>query len=128
MKMVLWQFKQFPGAGKTFIITHLVSKLIKENNAENSKILVITYMNSAVNNFKNRIKNILKEENINSKNNYEVMTIHSLAVKIIKEKPQGLMINDEFLILDDLQKSIIINECIKKYKETESGKRVYSFL
>ncbi len=116
-----------PGAGKTFIITHLVSKLIKEKSAENSKILVLTYMNSAVNNFKNRIKSILKEENINSKNNYEVMTIHSLAVKIIKEKPQGLMINDEFLILDDLQKSIIINDCIKKYKETESGKRVYPF-
>lgn len=116
-----------PGAGKTFIITHLVSKLIKEKNAESSKILILTYMNSAVNNFKNRIKTILKEENINSRNNYEVMTIHSLAVKIIKEKPQGLMINDEFLILDDLQKSIIMNECIKNYIETESGKRVYNF-
>ena len=57
-----------PGAGKTFIITHLpYRKLIKEKSAENSKILVLTYMNSAVNNFKNRIKSILKEENIKFK-------------------------------------------------------------
>ena len=45
-------------------------------------------MNSAVNNFKGRIKNILEENEIDEKNSYEVMTIHTLAVKIIKEKPE----------------------------------------
>ena len=34
------------------------------------------------------------------------MTIHSLAVKIIKEKPEVVMLSDEFNIADDLQKNI----------------------
>ena len=40
-------------------------------------------MNSAVNNFKVRIKKILEEKKIEEKNSYEVMTIHSLAAKFI---------------------------------------------
>lgn len=116
-----------PGAGKTFIITNLVSKLIEEKRNQNSKILILTYMNSAVNNFKTRIKKILSDKNISSRNTYEVMTIHSLAVKIIKEKPEVLMLSDEFLILDEFQQNIILSECIKKYKETESGNRVFNY-
>lgn len=105
-----------PGAGKTFIVTNLVAKLLKEKRHEKSKILILTYMNSAVNNFKGRIKNILRENDIKEENSYEVMTIHSLAVKIIKEKPEIVMLSDEFNIADDLQKSIILNECINNFK------------
>ena len=76
-----------PGAGKTFIVTNLVTKLIKEGKHKPGKILILTYMNSAVNNFKGRIAKLLEENEINEANPYEVMTIHSLAVKIIKEKP-----------------------------------------
>src|SRR3712207_7268179 len=72
-----------PGAGKTFIITNLVCQLIEEMEVENreGKILVLTYMNSAVNNFKSRIRGILTEKNL-PKSRFEVMTIHSLAMKI----------------------------------------------
>ena len=66
-------------------------------------------MNSAVNNFKGRIKKILQDNEIKEENSYEVMTIHSLAVKIIKEKPEIVMLNDEFNIADDLQKNIIFD-------------------
>ena len=45
-----------PGAGKTFIVTNLVAKLIEEKKLKKGKILILTYMNSAVNNFKVRIK------------------------------------------------------------------------
>ena len=48
-----------PGAGKTFIVTNLVAKLLCENKHKGGKILILTYMNSAVNNFKGRIKKIL---------------------------------------------------------------------
>lgn len=105
-----------PGAGKTFIVTNLVAKLLMKNKHAGSKILILTYMNSAVNNFKGRIKSILKENKIKEENYYEVMTIHSLAVKIIKEKPEVVMLNEEFSIADDLQKSIILNECINNFR------------
>lgn len=105
-----------PGAGKTFIVTNLVAKLLAENKNEKGKILVLTYMNSAANNFKGRIKKILEDKNIESANKFEVMTIHSLAVKIIKEKPEVMMLSDEFNIADDLQKTIILNDCINTFR------------
>lgn len=85
-----------PGAGKTFIVTNLVAKLLCENKHKGGKILILTYMNSAVNNFKGRIKKILQDNEIKEENSYEVMTIHSLAVKIIKEKPETVMLSEEY--------------------------------
>ena len=113
-----------PGAGKTFIVTNLVAKLLCENKHKGGKILILTYMNSAVNNFKGRIKKILQDNEIKEENSYEVMTIHSLAVKIIKEKPETVMLSEEFSIADDLQKNIILNECINNFK-LNGGQRAF---
>lgn len=115
-----------PGAGKTFIVTNLVARLLREGKHDNSKILILTYMNSAVNNFKGRIKNLLIDNEIKEENSYEVMTIHSLAVKIIKEKPEVVMLNEEFSIADDLQKNIILNECIYNYR-INGGEKVFQW-
>ena len=113
-----------PGAGKTFIVTNLVAKLLCENKHKGGKILILTYMNSAVNNFKGRIKKILQDNEIKEENSYEVMTIHSLAVKIIKENPEVVMLSEEFNIADDLQKNIILNECINNFK-LNGGQRLF---
>ena len=115
-----------PGAGKTFIVTNLVAKLLREGKHDNSKILILTYMNSAVNNFKGRIKQLLIDNDIKEENSYEVMTIHSLAVKIIKEKPEVVMLNEEFSIADDLQKNIILNECIQNYR-MNGGEKIFQW-
>ncbi|MGL5694175.1 MAG: UvrD-helicase domain-containing protein, partial [Peptostreptococcaceae bacterium] len=115
-----------PGAGKTFIVTNLVLKLLEDNYTENGKILILTYMNSAVNNFKGRIRKILEEKELKKDNCYEVMTIHSLAVKIIKEKPEIIMLNEEFSIADDLQKNIILTECINRYRAS-GGEKIFNF-
>lgn len=117
-----------PGAGKTFIVTNLVAKLLVEQKHKGGKILILTYMNSAVNNFKGRIKKILEDNNISEENSYEVMTIHSLAVKIIKEKPEVVMLNEEFSIADDLQKTIILNECINNFRLNGGEKAFRYFL
>ena len=115
-----------PGAGKTFIVTNLVAKLLRDGKHEKSKILILTYMNSAVNNFKGRIKKILIENEIKEENSYEVMTIHSLAVKIIKEKPEVVMLDEEFSIADDYQKNIILNECIQNYRRN-GGEKIFQW-
>lgn len=115
-----------PGAGKTFIVTNLVAKLLEEKRQGKGKILILTYMNSAVNNFKVRIKKILEEKNIDEKNSYEVMTIHSLAVKIIKEKPEIVMLNEDFNIADDLQKTMILGDCINNFK-LNGGEKAFRF-
>ncbi|UEL46341.1 ATP-dependent helicase [Terrisporobacter hibernicus] len=115
-----------PGAGKTFIVTNLVAKLLEEKRQGKGKILILTYMNSAVNNFKVRIRKILEEKNIDDKNSYEVMTIHSLAVKIIKEKPEIVMLNEDFNIADDLQKTMILGDCINNFK-LNGGEKAFRF-
>lgn len=115
-----------PGAGKTFIVTNLVAKLLEENKQGKGKILILTYMNSAVNNFKVKIKKILEDKNIDDKNSYEVMTIHSLAVKIIKEKPEIVMLNEDFNIADDLQKTMILGDCINNFK-LNGGEKAFRF-
>lgn len=115
-----------PGAGKTFIVTNLVAKLLEEKRQGKGKILILTYMNSAVNNFKVRIKKIFEEKNIDDKNSYEVMTIHSLAVKIIKEKPEIVMLNEDFNIADDLQKTMILGDCINNFK-LNGGEKAFRF-
>ncbi len=115
-----------PGAGKTFIVTNLVAKLLEEKKQGKGKILILTYMNSAVNNFKVRIKKILEEKSIEDKNSYEVMTIHSLAVKIIKEKPELVMLNEDFNIADDLQKTMILGDCINNFK-LNGGEKAFRF-
>ena len=115
-----------PGAGKTFIVTNLVAKLLEEKKQNKGKILILTYMNSAVNNFKVRIKKILEEKNIEEKNSYEVMTIHSLAIKIIKDKPEVVMLNEDFNIADDLQKTMILGDCINNFK-LNGGEKAFRF-
>lgn len=107
-----------PGAGKTFIITHLVASLLENmvKNDEDGKILVLTYMNSAVNNFRTRIKSIIESKDI-AKSKFEVMTIHSLAMSIIKENTDIAFISDEFEIIDDYKKEILLDNAIESYRQ-----------
>ena len=92
-----------PGAGKTFVLAHLAAKLIEEEKHKPGNILIVTYMNSAVANFKDRIYSLLKKRGLNPTQGYEVMTLHTLAMKIIKEKPDKLLMDDEIQVLDEVR-------------------------
>lgn len=119
-----------PGAGKTFIITNLVAKLLKKmkDGDQDGKILVLTYMNSAANNFKSRIRAILGDEGLD-KGAFEVMTIHSLAMKIIRDNTDIAMINEESQIIDDYKKGLLIQMAIYEYESLPSNEgRIRSFL
>lgn len=119
-----------PGAGKTFIITNLVAKLLKKmkDGDQDGKILVLTYMNSAANNFKSRIRAILGDEGLD-KGAFEVMTIHSLAMKIIRDNTDIAMINEESQIIDDYKKGLLIQMAIDEYESLPSNEgRIRSFL
>lgn len=117
-----------PGAGKTFIVANLAAKIIEEKRQKPGKVLVVTYMNSAVNNFKSRIGSVLNDKGISEVNSYEVMTIHSLAMKILRDRPDIVGINEEFGVIDDIRKSFYLNECINEWRR-RGGERIFrSFL
>ena len=51
-----------PGAGKTTVLAHLAAELIASELNNDQKILIVTYMNSAVANFRKRIGDFLAEK------------------------------------------------------------------
>ena len=95
-----------PGAGKTTILLALIIKLI-ENNIKPENIYVLTYMESAARNFKDKIKNI----NPNSSKIPNITTIHGLALRILKENSnyEKLGLDPNFDICDDSLKLKIIS-------------------
>lgn len=102
-----------PGAGKTTILLALIIKLLNEGiNPEN--IFVLTYMESAARNFRERIQNASQE--ISQLPN--ISTIHGLALKILKENGnfERLGLNADFEICDDTQRSRILREISTKLK------------
>mgnify|MGYP006272808769 FL=1 len=93
-----------PGSGKTFTLAHLAAKLIAEGKAQPGKILIVTYMNSAVANFRSRINKFLVGYGLDENQGYDVKTLHSLAVNILKERSDLVLVNDDFTVLDKQQK------------------------
>ena len=106
-----------PGAGKTTILLALIIKLIN-NGVNPTNIFVLTYMDSAARNFRERIKNMCP----NSTQLPNISTIHGLALKIIKENSnfERLNLASDFDICDDTQRMRIIKSIAGKFTKTES--------
>ncbi|MCI5773494.1 MAG: UvrD-helicase domain-containing protein, partial [Erysipelotrichaceae bacterium] len=69
------------GSGKTRVLTMRIAHLIQDLNVYPNKILAITFTNKAANEMKQRIKNILQDDNTSC----FISTIHSLCVRILRE-------------------------------------------
>lgn len=104
-----------PGAGKTTVLAYLTSELIARGFAGGDKILIVTFMNSAVANFRRKIGNFLVSRGFPRSRGYEVRTLHSLALNILKEKPEGVMINEEFNIIDGAEKGRMLRRIIDEW-------------
>lgn len=106
-----------PGAGKTTILLALIVKLL-DNGINPENIFVMTYMESAARNFRDRIKNIRQ----NSAQLPNISTIHGLALRILKENGnfERLGLSSDFEICDDSQRSRIIREISQKMKLKKS--------
>jgi len=97
-----------PGAGKTTCLCHLACNLIANDLGPGKKILIVTVMNSAVSNFRHKMRNLLQEQGIQAKG-YEVKTLHSLGLLILKQKPEKVLVNSAFDILTGDDRIGIIN-------------------
>ena len=100
-----------PGAGKTTILLALIIKLL-ERGVDPDRIFVLTYMDSAARNFRERIKNVRK----NSSKLPNISTIHGLALRILKENGnyEKLGLASDFEICDDSQRLRILREISSK--------------
>ena len=105
-----------PGAGKTTILLALIIKLV-ERGVVPTNIFVLTYMDSAARNFRERIKNMCPNSTLLP----NISTIHGLALKIIKENSnfERLNLSSDFEICDDTQRMRIIKSVSGKNTKTE---------
>ncbi len=100
-----------PGAGKTTILLALIIKLI-QSGVKSENIFVLTYMDSAARNFKERIKNACPSlEKLPN-----VSTIHGIALRILKENSNFVKagLNENFEVCDDNLRQKIIREIMYK--------------
>lgn len=108
-----------PGAGKTTILLALIINLL-ERGINPERIFVLTYMDSAARNFRERIKNVRK----NSAKLPNISTIHGLALRILKENGnyEKLGLSSDFEICDDSQRGRILREISSKLRiETKTA-------
>lgn len=100
-----------PGAGKTTILIALLVKLISSGVLP-SNIFVLTYMESAAANIREKIKLALPE--LTEMPN--ISTIHGLAFRIIKENNHYTKLNlpDNIEVADDNTVQKILRECISE--------------
>ena len=100
-----------PGSGKTHTLSALAATLLAEERLEpDQEVLVVTLVNSAVNNFSQRIDWFIQGEGLLPDIGYRVRTLHGLANDILRERPDLAGLSDRFQILDERDVNQILND------------------
>lgn len=113
-----------PGSGKTFILNHLAAKLIDEEVKEGEKLLLLTYMNSAVENFELRLKELIPLDLFNK---VQISTIHKLAADILKENINYTKLAENYTLVDIYDKDRIIDKHLRATFNLEKDKFKFLF-
>ncbi len=105
-----------PGSGKTHTLSYLASLIITKGMiADDQEILVVTLVNSAVDNFANRISQFTQQAGLLQRMGYRVRTLHGLAHDIIKERPDLAGVSDQFSIADENECRLMISQISTTY-------------
>jgi len=104
-----------PGSGKTFTLSYLAARLVgrlsDEGLADEQEVLIVTFANSAVNSFKQRIAGLLQQERgLLPYIGYRVRTLHGLAHDIVRLRPELAGLSEDFQIVDERVSARIIRE------------------
>ncbi|MEZ4859696.1 MAG: ATP-dependent helicase [Caldilineaceae bacterium] len=112
-----------PGSGKTFTLSllaaRLVGELVSEGQFDDREVLVVTFTNSAVENFRSRIGAFLRQERgLLPGVGYRVRTLHGLAHDIVRERPALVGLSESFDIVDERTANEIKREAVLAYLRT----------
>ncbi len=91
-----------PGSGKTWTLSLLAAEIIARGElADDQEILVVTLVNSAVDNFYQRVSKFISERRLLPFMGYRVRTLHGLAHDIVRERPALVGLPENFQIVDE---------------------------
>ncbi len=104
-----------PGAGKTHILSALAAQIIHSGALQDDQeVLVVTLVNSAVDNFEARIKKFF-DNPLQALYKYRVRTLHGLAHDIVREKPARVGLEERFSIIDEREAGFIRRESVNAW-------------
>lgn len=103
-----------PGSGKTHTLSRLAANLIASDAlADDQEILIVTLVNSAVDNFSSRIAGFMKEFGLLPDLGYRVRTLHGLAHDIVRERPELAGLSDSFSIVEERESKEILENAVR---------------
>jgi DNA helicase-2/ATP-dependent DNA helicase PcrA len=111
-----------PGSGKTFTLSLLAAKLIGNGRIDpnQQQILIVTYLNSSVDNFRARIRQRLEAAELPPVG-FEVRTLHSLALEMVRSANSGLTEDSGPLVLDEGQANHFLARAVDGWIEAQPG-------
>ena len=109
-----------PGAGKTHILSALAAQIIQDGTlGGDQEILIVTLVNSAVDNFEARIK-LFFDNPLQALYKYRVRTLHGLAHDIVREKPAHVGLEERFSIIDEREAGFVRKEAVNAWLASNS--------
>ncbi|MBT3313643.1 MAG: ATP-dependent helicase [Anaerolineae bacterium] len=105
-----------PGSGKTFTLSALAAEIIGRGDlAAEQEVLIVTLVNSAVDNFSSRINDFITSRGLLPRVGYRVRTLHGLAHDIVREKPGMVGLEERFGIIDEREANYIRKEAVSAW-------------
>jgi DNA helicase-2/ATP-dependent DNA helicase PcrA len=91
-----------PGSGKTWTLSYLAADIIASTVLDDDQeVLIVTLVNSAVDNFYQRVGLFIQERGLLPNLGYRVRTLHGLAHDIVRERPSLVGLENNFQIIDE---------------------------
>jgi DNA helicase-2/ATP-dependent DNA helicase PcrA len=105
-----------PGSGKTQTLSALAAKLVAEGTLDDDQeVLIVTLVNSAVDNFARRVDGFVQERGLLPHVGYRVRTLHGLAYDIVRERPDLVGLTNDFSIVDERDATRILQEAAEAW-------------
>ena len=105
-----------PGSGKTWTLSHLAAQIVASGAmADDQEVLVVTLVNSAVDNFYRRVSALVQGRGLLPYLGYRVRTLHGLAHDIVRERPGLAGLDDRFQIIDERETNVILDEACQAW-------------
>jgi DNA helicase-2/ATP-dependent DNA helicase PcrA len=108
-----------PGSGKTWTLSYLAADIIASNVLDDDQeVLIVTLVNSAVDNFYQRVSGFVHERGLLPNLGYRVRTLHGLAHDIVRERPSLVGLENNFQIIDERAADSIRDEVAQAWLQS----------
>ncbi len=110
-----------PGSGKTRTLAELAARLVAERIDDDQQVLIVTLVNSAVDNFRRQINESVQRIGLLPNYGYRVRTLHSLAHDIVRERPGLVGLSDDFGIIDEREAEAVSDDAVDAWLRAHPG-------